>query len=89
MRRVRVLISGRVQGVGFRWICAQEADARGVAGHVRNLPDGRVEAEFEGPDEAVASMLEWARGGPDWAEVDDVAASDLAPQGESGFTIRR
>ena len=53
MRRAHVFVAGRVQGVFFRASCAQEARSLGVAGWVRNAPDGRVEAVFEGPDAAV------------------------------------
>jgi len=55
--RRRVVVHGRVQGVGFRWSTAAEAERVGVAGHVRNLPDGTVEAELEGAPDAVARML--------------------------------
>ncbi|MGR7002486.1 acylphosphatase [Yinghuangia aomiensis] len=61
IRRVRVLVSGLVQGVYFRVTCAREAAAAGVAGWVRNLPDDRVEAVFEGDGKAVDRMLAWAR----------------------------
>jgi acylphosphatase len=84
---VRVHVSGRVQGVGFRWICAQEAKAHGVSGFVRNLPDGRVEAVFEGPPEAVQAMLDWVGHGPSYAEVTSVEATDEPPEGASGFEI--
>ena len=70
MRRVRVIVSGLVQGVFYRATCARLARDRGLAGSVRNRPDGRVEAVFEGPDDAVGSMVEWCRHGPDLASVD-------------------
>lgn len=82
------MVTGRVQGVGFRWICAQEAKAHGVAGFVRNLPDGRVEAAFEGPPEAVQAMLEWAGHGPSYAHVSGVESADEPPEGLTGFEIR-
>jgi acylphosphatase len=89
VKRTRVIVSGHVQGVGFRWICAQEAAARGIRGYVRNLPDGRVEAAFEGDDEAVDGMVEWARGGPQWASVESLDAADEPPEGDAEFRIRR
>jgi acylphosphatase len=59
--RYRVLVSGRVQGVFFRDSCRKMAEEYGVSGWVRNRPDGRVEAVFEGPEDAVGRLLEWAR----------------------------
>lgn len=67
-----LLISGRVQGVGFRAAMAQEARRLGVTGWVRNLADGRVEAMIEGDPERLAAMLEWARHGPPLAFVERV-----------------
>ncbi len=61
---VRVLVSGRVQGVWYRQSCAQAARAAGVRGWVRNRADGRVEAWFEGGRSAVEAMLDWSRAGP-------------------------
>ncbi len=83
-----MLVAGQVQGVGFRWICAQEARARGIRGFVRNLPDGRVEAAFEGPETDVEGMVEWARHGPTSARVEAVDVADEPPMGESSFQIR-
>ena len=59
--RYRVLISGRVQGVFFRDTCRRLAEQYGVAGWVRNLPDGRVEAVFEGPANDVCRLVDWGR----------------------------
>ena len=60
-----------------------------MAGFVRNLPDGRVEAAFEGPDDAVDGMVGWTRHGPTYARVSGVEVSDEAPAGDTGFDIRR
>ena len=87
MKRVRVLVSGRVQGVFFRAECAQAARAAGVGGFVRNLPDGRVEAVFEGPDEGVERLIGWCREGPAWAEVENVEATEEQEVGERDFRI--
>jgi acylphosphatase len=87
MRRVRVRISGRVQGVFFRATCAEEARSRGLAGWVRNAADGAVEAEFEGGDDQIGEMLGWCRHGPPAARVADVEVADLDPVGEEGFRI--
>ena len=80
-------MSGDVQGVGFRWACRTEALAREVAGFVRNRPDGRVEATFEGPVAAVDQLIAWCRTGPRWGRVDAVEVAEEPPTGESGFRI--
>lgn len=88
MKRVRVLVSGRVQGVFFRATCAARARELGVAGWVRNLPDRRVEAAFEGEDAAVDAMVAWCREGPPYARVEHVEVTPEEPLGETGFRIR-
>jgi acylphosphatase len=82
---VHVKVSGRVQGVGFRWAITERARSRGVAGWVRNQRDGTVEAVFEGPPEAVDALVAWIRRGPPGARVDDATFEQEAPVGESGF----
>jgi acylphosphatase len=84
-----VFISGQVQGVGFRWFCRDEALRRRLAGFVKNLPDGRVEAAFEGAPAAVDGMVDWCRTGPDYAKVDEVDAREESPAGDRGFVISR
>jgi acylphosphatase len=88
MARQRVVVSGRVQGVWFRDSCRHEAERAGVTGWVRNLPDGRVEAVFEGTDEAVARLVEWAHQGPPRASVTSVEVHEEDPVGELSFRIR-
>jgi len=85
--RYRVLVSGRVQGVFFRDTCRRLAEQHGVAGWVRNLPDGRVEAVFEGPAEDVGRLVDWARHGPRYAVVDQVAIQAEPPEGLDTFRI--
>jgi acylphosphatase len=85
--RYRVLVSGRVQGVFFRDTCRKMAEQYGVSGWVRNRPDGRVEAVFEGPEDAVRRLLEWAHDGPRSAVVEDVSAQAEPAEGLSGFQI--
>ena len=87
-RRVRVRIRGRVQGVFFRAATRARAESLGLAGSVRNLPDGSVEAVFEGPPERVASMLDWCGRGPAGAAVEDVDVAPEEPTGERGFAVR-
>ena len=86
--RAHVVVSGRVQGVFFRAETSRLARSRGVAGWVRNLPDGRVEAVFEGPRPAVESMVEWMRVGPRGAAVSSVEVGWEGPRGEPGFSVR-
>jgi len=86
--RKRVLVSGFVQGVFFRDSCRSEAQRAGVAGWVRNLPDGRVEAVFEGGPDAVGRLVRWAHHGPPDAAVRDVDVFDEEPEGLSRFEVR-
>jgi acylphosphatase len=86
--RYRVLISGQVQGVNFRAACQRTARLRGVAGWVRNLGDGRVEAVFEGRPGDVEHLVDWARRGPRLAVVTGVAVHAEQPQGLATFEIR-
>lgn len=85
--RKRVVVQGRVQGVWFRQTTLAQAEALGLAGTVRNLPDGRVEAVFEGPAWAVDDAVEWCRQGPPRARVQDLIITDEEPEGLSGFRI--
>ena len=87
MIRRRVLISGRVQGVSFRDACQRMAKEHGIAGWVRNLGDGRVEAVFEGTAEKVDTMVEWVREGPRLADVVDIAVQTEPAQGLTGFVV--
>ena len=87
MRRVRVSISGHVQGVFFRTSCAGLAERLGLSGWVRNVPGGNVEAVFEGPEAAVEQMVMWCGEGPARARVDRVRTGEEAPTGEEGFRI--
>ncbi len=85
--RKRVIVNGIVQGVFYRDTCRQMAERHGVAGWVRNLPDGGVEAVFEGEPEAVARLVTWTRQGPPAARVDHVEAHDETPEGLTGFEV--
>jgi acylphosphatase len=82
-----VTIEGRVQGVFFRDTTRRRAAALGVAGSVRNRPDGAVEAVFEGDPEAVEAMIAFCREGPRGARVDRVEVSAEQPEGLSGFEV--
>jgi acylphosphatase len=83
----RVIVSGLVQGVGFRYSLAGRAEARDVAGWVRNCPDGSVEALLEGADGEVEALVDWCRDGPRGARVDRVEVYVEQPSGLRGFTI--
>ena len=85
----RFVISGRVQGVGFRWFTQDTAAREGVKGWVRNLPDGRVEALVEGDEEAVTRVERAIRSGPRGARVDNVFVDEQEPGGYRSFTIER
>jgi acylphosphatase len=85
--RRRVIVDGRVQGVFFRDSCRREAAAGGIAGWVRNLRDGRVEAVFEGPNDAVERMVQWCHVGPPRATVSAVETHVEEPRGEVGFRV--
>jgi acylphosphatase len=87
-KRVRVYVSGQVQGVFFRVEAAQRARALGLGGFARNIRDGRVEAVFEGKPEDVDAMVEWCRSGPPLARVDDIEVTEEEPTGETDFRIR-
>jgi acylphosphatase len=88
MKRVRVRAKGRVQGVFFRAETRSRAESLGLAGWVRNAPDGTVEAVFEGDPERVDSMVEWSRCGPSGAQVDELDVTAEEPAGEAGFQVR-
>jgi acylphosphatase len=87
--RRRLIVAGDVQGVGYRAACARRAHELGLTGHVRNLPDGRVEVVAEGDEGAVAALVEWCRLGPPMASVDDVEARDEPVRGASHFEVAR
>lgn len=85
---MRALVSGRVQGVGFRWWTRSRALELGLAGHAKNLDDGRVEVDAEGPAERIDALLAALRSGDTPGHVDDVVTSTLEPSGRSGFVER-
>ncbi|OPY08917.1 MAG: Acylphosphatase [Syntrophaceae bacterium PtaB.Bin095] len=89
MKRIRVTISGLVQGVAFRHETRKTALSLNLTGWVRNLPDGRVEAVFAGADESVAAMLSWCRKGPRLSRVRDVQVwEEAGSESFDAFEIR-
>lgn len=87
MTRARVRVRGSVQGVFFRAETRARARSLGVAGWVRNAPDGTVEAVFEGEREHVQSMVDWCGRGPGGARVEAVEVSWEQPEGATGFAV--
>lgn len=86
----KFLISGEVQGVGYRYFAQRAAARHQVVGYVRNLPDGRVEAFAEGPRESVEAFLHDLATGPSWAAVANVEEINLEPTGTySSFRIEK
>jgi len=86
--RAHVIVSGFVQGVSFRLATRDRARSRGVAGWVRNRSDGDVEAVFEGPRDAVESLVEFCRRGPSGAHVTSAEVDWEPVEGLRGFHIR-
>jgi acylphosphatase len=85
----RFFVSGRVQGVGFRYFVQDHAAVEGVHGYVRNLPDGRVEAFIEGDEDSVVRVERALRRGPPGAQIDNVVVEAAVPSGRAtGFSIR-
>jgi acylphosphatase len=85
----RYLISGRVQGVGFRYFTEAAATRDGVLGWVRNLPDGRVEIAAQGDAEALARFERHVRHGPPSANVEHIEIEDMPPDAQSsGFNVK-
>jgi len=85
----RFLISGRVQGVGFRFFAQRTAARENIHGWVHNLPDGRLEAAAEGDEDAIARFEAALRHGPPGARVDDIDIEHTVPGGrDSGFSVR-
>jgi acylphosphatase len=84
----RFFITGRVQGVGFRFFAEDQARVHHVAGYVRNMPDGSVEALAEGDEESVTRFERALNRGPRGARVERVTGETVPPEGRHGFTIR-
>ena len=87
MKAIQVRVTGRVQGVSFRWSTQEKARSLGVSGWVRNEPDGSVLLHAEGEDEPVDALVEWCRAGPSTARVEDVAVRAGTPSGATSFEV--
>ena len=88
-KHYKLLISGKVQGVWFRASTRDQAEKLGLRGTVRNLPDGSVYLEMEGPEEALEAMLHWCWEGPPLAEVENIRIERTTPEGHDSFRILR
>ena len=82
------IVSGRVQGVGFRYFSRQRADVHGISGFVRNQGDGSVEVHAEGAPDALAAFEADLRRGPSFGEVGDALVTPIKPRGFQSFEIR-
>lgn len=89
MKRAHVYVHGKVQGVYFRATTKEKAEEHGVNGWVKNLPDGRVEAVFEGEKEDIEKMIRFCNEGPEMAVVEKTDIEWEEPEGLEGFEIRR
>lgn len=88
-RHVSLVVTGRVQGVGFRAATVAAAADLDVRGWVANRSDGAVEIEAQGPAHRIAQFIAWCHHGPRWARVESVAVEERADDAEfAGFTIR-
>ncbi len=89
MKQLRIIVSGRVQGVGFRWSAQRQAQQLGVNGYVRNLAGGEVEIVAAGADDRVERFVRWARAGPPGALVTDLQPQPLPYDGAyTDFDVR-
>ena len=88
MKAVQARVTGRVQGVSFRWYTQEQARSLGVTGWVRNEPDGSVLVHAEGEDDAVDALVAWCRSGPSLAHVSDLAVREATPAGGASFETR-
>jgi acylphosphatase len=86
--RRRLIVHGRVQGVGFRWAIARAAESRGVSGWAANRADGTVEAVLEGEPDAVESVVRLSQEGPRGAQVERVEVAEEEPEKLRGFVTR-
>jgi acylphosphatase len=83
-----IRVSGKVQGVGFRFYTQKEARLLGVSGFVKNMRDGSVYIEAEAEADVMEAFILWCRKGPEWARVDDINTQDKPIEKFDGFDIR-
>jgi len=88
MKRVRIIIDGRVQGVGFRYFVSKQANEHNIKGHVRNLFDGRVEVDAEGKSDNLNRFVIDCRKGPSMARVDEFVVHDVPTFGFTKSSVK-
>jgi len=88
MKRVRIIVDGRVQGVGFRYFVSSKAREHDIKGYVRNMYDGRVEIDAEGESDNLHRFMTVCRRGPSMARVDEFIVHDVPEFGFSSFSIK-
>ena len=88
VKHYRLHVSGRVQGVGFRYSAHHQASLLGIRGYVKNQYDGSVLLEIEGSEESTRRMIQWCKQGPSMSRVDDVEIASGPLLGYTGFSIR-
>ena len=88
MKTIHIIVTGMVQGVGFRYFTQRQAQDLGLCGWVRNLPDGRVEAVAQGPDNDVGTLTALLRTGPTASDVTDLKVTEIEHEAFSMFDMR-
>ncbi|NPA37146.1 MAG: acylphosphatase [Chlorobi bacterium] len=88
MKRVRILVDGRVQGVGFRYYVSGKAKEHNIKGYVRNMPDGRVEIDAEGVTDNLHRFISDCRKGPSMSRIDEFIMHEVPAFGFSNFSIK-
>ncbi len=87
IKQYKIHVTGRVQGVGFRWSAVNEATSRGITGYVKNMPDGSVYIEAEGTEAQLDAFLEWCKHGPGFGFVAQVRSVSFPPVNYPDFRI--
>lgn len=88
-KHIKIIVHGRVQGVGFRFSCAEAAYKYGITGYVKNRPDGTVYIEAEGNEENITLFRDWCKKGPLWAHVSELEEELSSLKDYSTFEIKR
>lgn len=88
IKRVRIKISGKVQGVGYRFFTQRSACTLGIKGYIENEPDGSVIIEAEGSTGQLEQFVRFVQKGPQWARVEEVDSQEITPKGDQVFTVR-